>query len=131
MSQKQNLLSYFSPVSRTNGSCSSGQRRTRDSDIVNSINETSPASKRRKSDTTSNEEEKECPKISLSPEQKAMIEVKKQQALAKLKHSGNVGKPLSDLIGETWYKKLQPEFSKDYFVKVKYSNKDNCFPIFL
>ena len=50
---------------------------------------------------------------SLSPEQKAAIQEKRQTALAKL-----ASKTAPCGMGQSWKKALEPEFSKDYFKKV-------------
>jgi hypothetical protein len=50
---------------------------------------------------------------SLSPEQKAAIQEKRQTALAKL-----ASKTVPCGMGQSWKKALEPEFSKDYFKKV-------------
>lgn len=50
---------------------------------------------------------------SLSPEQKAAIQEKRQTALAKL-----ASKTVPCGMGQSWKKALEPEFSKDYFKKL-------------
>ena len=50
---------------------------------------------------------------SLSPEQKAAIEEKRQAAIAKL-----ASKTAPTGMGQSWKKALEPEFTKDYFKKV-------------
>ena len=118
MSQKQTLFSYFSPKSRSQES-QVGLRRPREADASSDNNETRQTSKRQKNEEQTDELCTDKPKTSLSPEQKQLIESKRQQALEKLKQKKNEG--LSGLIGESWYKKLQTEFSKDYFIKVRRS----------
>ena len=115
MSQKQNLLSYFSPVSRSKEPQSS-LRRSREADASNEC-ETRQESKRQKNDEEGEQIGTDTQKVSLSPEQKKLIESKRQQALEKLKQKKSNG--LSNLIGESWYNKLQTEFSKEYFIKVR------------
>jgi len=115
MSQKQNLLSYFSPVSRSKEPQSS-LRRSREVDASDEC-ETRKESKRPRNDEESKQIGSETQKVNLSPEQKKLIESKRQQALEKLKQKKSNG--LSNLIGESWYNKLQTEFSKDYFIKLQ------------
>lgn len=116
MSQKQTLLSYFSPKSRSKES-QVGLRRSREADALSDSNETRQATKRQKNDEQTDEISNDKPKTSLSPEQKQLIESKRQQALDRLKQKKNEG--MSGLIGESWYNKLQAEFSKNYFIKVR------------
>lgn len=103
--KKGNIRSYFSPASR----------RPRDGGSSSSQEEDSAkASKRAKSE---NDEKKDgdssAVKEPLSPQQKQMIEEKRQQALEKLHGKNDVA-----YMGDTWKTALQSEFSKDYFVKV-------------
>ena len=115
MSQKQNLLSYFSPVTRTKNS-QIGQRK-RESDTQNDSDETKQANKRPKNEAETFGENNPLQKSNLSPEQKQMIESKRQQALERL-NQNKIG-IFSQQIGESWYDKLKPEFTKDYFIKVR------------
>jgi hypothetical protein len=61
--------------------------------------QTSPPSKAMKTDGSS-----------LSPEQEAAIEKKRQAALAR--------RAAPSGMGQSWKKALEPEFNKDYFKKV-------------
>lgn len=126
MSKRQNLLSYFSPVSRTRDSSTGSQRRAMEpgSQQTDST-ETRLENKRLKKETEANDKECKPPRIDLSPEQKAKIEIKRQEALARFQQQHGDSTALSQLVGESWYTKLQPEFSKDYFVKVRYLTKSH------
>lgn len=54
--------------------------------------------------------------LSLSPEQKSLIETKRLEAQMKLLNKKSSG--LLTNVGLSWFKALQDEFSKDYFIKV-------------
>ena len=103
--KKGNIRAYFSPVSR----------RPRDDGSSSSQEEDfATASKRAK---TEEEEKKDGDSSTigepLSPQQKQMIEEKRQQALEKLHGKNDIA-----YMGDTWKNALRSEFSKDYFVKV-------------
>ena len=116
MSRNQNLLAYFSSKPRSTES-QIGHRRPRLPDVSSGGSEVSPASKRQKNEEDAKELDASASKSTLSPEQKQMIESKRQQALEKLKQKKSNG--LSRLIGDSWFNKLEAEFSKDYFKKVR------------
>lgn len=54
----------------------------------------------------------------LSPEQKDRVNGNKAAALAKLREKQTNG--LLTKVGDSWYKALQEEFTKPYFVEVKF-----------
>ena len=60
---------------------------------------------------------------SLSPEQKAAIEKKRQAALARLAAPSG--------MGQSWKKALEPEFNKDYFKKVRLNIPKICCTVIL
>ncbi|XP_077992240.1 uracil-DNA glycosylase-like [Glandiceps talaboti] len=107
------ISAFFSPKTTPKRSLSDKKR-----DADNSDEQTTPSKKLKADDiVTVTPSKADDTASSLSPEQKKMIEVKKQEALVKLQAKQLPNTP--DHMGITWKKALMTEFSKDYFQKLQ------------